>query len=249
MNSLVHAVGAAEDDDVARLRVGEAIGHLVDEHPVVVAAGAAVQGRLHRPGRDDVDLRDERLDEERQHQCDDDEDRQFLPERRPSPPTTPAFASLRGSLLAVIRGRPLVGRPACSATTPPADGLVFDGLLHDGLRGSGDALGHGGRLGRAGTERRERGVHRWSRPAALRPRPCSAVAGRRCGSGAHQVRWVHRCAARRARRDRAMWSERREEARPASPGRQGRRSGRCRARWSPPVGRRRLRRGRCADDR
>ena len=64
-------------------RVGEPVGDLVDQHAVVVAAGAAVQRGLHRPGRDDVDLGEERLDQERQHQRDHDEQRQLLPERRP----------------------------------------------------------------------------------------------------------------------------------------------------------------------
>ena len=107
VNSLRPAVGAAEDDDVARRRVAEPVGHLVDQHPVVLAAGAAVQRGLHRSRRDHVDLREERLDEERQHQRDDDEDRQFLPERRPA---APAPAALAARLLAVGGGRALVGR-------------------------------------------------------------------------------------------------------------------------------------------
>jgi hypothetical protein len=48
----------------------------------------AVQRGLHRPRRDHVDLRDERLDEEREQQRDDDEDRQFFQnvDRRRLPP-------------------------------------------------------------------------------------------------------------------------------------------------------------------
>ena len=86
------AVGSAEDHDVPGLRVAEPVGDLVDEHAVVHAARAAVQRGLHRPRGDDVDLGQERLDEERQHQRDDDEDRQLAPERRP-----PAPAGLRAT--------------------------------------------------------------------------------------------------------------------------------------------------------
>ena len=111
------AVGSAEDHDVAGLRVAEPVGDLVDEHAVVHAARAAVQRGLHRPRGDDVDLGQERLDEEGQHQRDDDEDRQLAPERRPPAPARllrPAARRRRR----VARGRALRRRRA-ELTPPP----------------------------------------------------------------------------------------------------------------------------------
>ena len=111
------AVGSAEDDDVPGLRVAEPVGDLVDEHAVVHAARAAVQRGLHRPRRDDVDLGQERLDEEGQHQRDHDEDRQLPPERRPAAPARllrPAARRRRR----VARGRALRRRRA-ELTPPP----------------------------------------------------------------------------------------------------------------------------------
>ena len=81
MTSLLQLSGPAEHDDVARRRVGEPVADLVDQHPVVVATDAAVQRGLHRAGRDHVDLGQERLDQEGQHQRHHDEQRQLLPER------------------------------------------------------------------------------------------------------------------------------------------------------------------------
>ena len=111
------AVGSAEDHDVPGLRVAEPVSDLVDEHAVVHAARAAVQRGLHRPRGDDVDLGQERLDEEGQHQRDDDEDRQLAPERRPPAPARllrPAARRRRR----VARGRALRRRRA-ELTPPP----------------------------------------------------------------------------------------------------------------------------------
>ena len=119
------AVGAAEDDDVAGLRIAEPVAHLVDEHAVVHAAGAAVQGGLHRARGDHVHLGQERLDEEGQQQRDDDEHRQLAPEPRPAAP-----ARARGpprSEAAVAARRPLVGRPPRAAPAPPDVGVTSCG--------------------------------------------------------------------------------------------------------------------------
>ena len=52
-----------EDDHIARLRLGEPVGQLVDHDAIADAAGAAVQRGLHRLRRDEV-----RPGDERQHQ-------------------------------------------------------------------------------------------------------------------------------------------------------------------------------------
>src|SRR5690606_2734132 len=73
-------IGPAEDHDVPRTRIGEAVSDLVDEDPVRGAPGTAVQRLLHRARRDHVHPGDELLDEKRQYERDDDEDRQLFPE-------------------------------------------------------------------------------------------------------------------------------------------------------------------------
>ena len=189
------AVRAAEDDDVARRRVGEPVGDLVDQHPVVLAAGAAVQRGLHRPRRDHVDLRDERLDEEREHQRDDDEDRQFFPERRPAPLAPSALAAR------TARGRRAAGRssgdsPARRRWRPGKPARAVVGLLRHGLGGPGEAGRHGGLLHRLGAARsrarpcrRRRAGHR-STCADGRPHEAGDVAvdaARRAVGGRQRV--------------------------------------------------------------
>ena len=134
------AVGSAEDHDVPGLRVAEPVGDLVDEHAVVHAARAAVQRGLHRPRRDDVDLGQERLDEEGQHQRDHDEDRQLAPERRPAAPAR-LLATCRSLTAPVARGRALRRRRA-ELTPPPrvAHGPSDVGLRRQRIRDRRDRL-------------------------------------------------------------------------------------------------------------
>src|SRR5690606_27497234 len=73
-------IGPAENHDVPRTRIGETVSDLVDEDPVRGAPGTAVQRLLHRARRDHVHPGDELLDEKRQYERDDDEDRQLFPE-------------------------------------------------------------------------------------------------------------------------------------------------------------------------
>ncbi len=70
------AARVVEDDNLATFRFGaEPGGELVHEHPV-----AALQGVLHRVGRNGERLHQERLDDQREDQRDPDEDRQLFPE-------------------------------------------------------------------------------------------------------------------------------------------------------------------------
>ena len=67
---LERRVLAVEHHDLAAMNRARVVDELVDEHPV-----ADVQGVFHRLGRDVERLHEKRLDEQREHKGDRDEDR------------------------------------------------------------------------------------------------------------------------------------------------------------------------------
>ncbi|EGJ74458.1 putative signal peptidase [Streptomyces sp. Tu6071] len=144
------AVRVLEDDHLAARGLrAEPRRELVDEYAV-----AHLEGVLHRAGRDRERLHQERLDDQRQDQGDDDEQRQFLPERpRLLRGAGPAMASrgvraglghlrlppfsgagrTRASLLRLFR--PLVSGPGAHRDVPHA---------HSSLRALARAVGGAG---------------------------------------------------------------------------------------------------------
>ena len=73
-----------EDHDVAAVDAADVVDELVDQHPVV-----DLERVLHRPGRDEEGLDRVGLDDDREQQGDDDQDRELAPER-PLPPSAAA---------------------------------------------------------------------------------------------------------------------------------------------------------------
>ncbi len=78
-----------EDDDLAAPRIAEVVDQLVDQHPVERVRGrrdhgagvATLQRVLHRRGRDVERLDEEGLDQQREHQRHNHQNRQLAPER------------------------------------------------------------------------------------------------------------------------------------------------------------------------
>src|SRR5262249_5249227 len=83
----VPAARAVEDDDVAWLNRPEMVDELADQDLV-----ADIQRVLHGAARNDEGLNHERLDHDREHERDDDEQRQLAHER---PATGPGRAAKR----------------------------------------------------------------------------------------------------------------------------------------------------------
>ena len=93
-----------EDHDVAAVDAADVVDELVDQHPVV-----DLERVLHRPGRYEEGLDRIGLDDDREQQGDDDQDRELAPER-PLPARAPG-----GRLAAAEAALPSVGAAAVCA--------------------------------------------------------------------------------------------------------------------------------------
>src|ERR1700761_7300706 len=100
-----------EDHDVAAVDAADVVDELVDQHPVV-----DLERVLHRPGRYEEGLDRVGLDDDREQQGDDDQDRELAPERPLPAPAAGGWLAAAGGGLAVwcrIRGAVAVrGWPA-----------------------------------------------------------------------------------------------------------------------------------------